>query len=193
GGASMDEIQNAMTKCRGIEKEIILQWLSQQFYYPPVLSRDNLTTMVSRVVGKTCAMKGCFQYVLPYSYNMLREPTDCCTSPGEKCTSFDHRKQGFSIEHGIFLFPGEDPSKIGYPWLANMSDAVKPFSTGTKYQNYLESTMTRKEWIPRYFPHNGTYQRLQAVKCKYNAIDMFDFKRISNFTIALEDCVAENS
>ncbi|KAF4689922.1 hypothetical protein FOZ62_008040, partial [Perkinsus olseni] len=191
-GASMEEIEKAMTKCRNIEKQIILQWVQMQYYYPQLLSTDNLKTMVSRVLGKTCATKGCYQYVLPYTHNMLKEPTDCCTSPGEKCTSFDHRKQGFSIEHGIFLFPGEDPSKIAYPWLADMSVAVQPFSTDTKYQNYLESTMTRQKWIPRYFPHNGTYQRLQAVKCEYNAIDMFDFKRISNFTIKLEDCAAES-
>ncbi|EER05347.1 hypothetical protein Pmar_PMAR029511 [Perkinsus marinus ATCC 50983] len=187
-GASMPEIEEAMTKCRAIEKKVVLQWIQIQYYYPSILTHDNLEAMVSHVLGKTCASKGCYQYVLPYTHQMLEEPTDCLDSSGGKCTSFDHRQKGFSIEHGMFLLPGEDPSKVVEPWMANMSDTVRPFSTDTKYQNYIESTMTRDEWIPRYFPHNGTYERLQAVKCKYNGIDMFDFRRITNFTIDLNDC-----
>ncbi|KAF4670043.1 hypothetical protein FOL47_002274 [Perkinsus chesapeaki] len=181
----LKDVEKAMAACLKIETHVIFQWIQMQYYYPSEVDAQAVDIMVDHMFSPTCGESGCYQYILPYTHNMLKEPEDCTTT--EKCTAFDHRQRGFSIEHGIFLKPGEDPSKTARPWLGEFSSAIEPYTTNTKYQNYLEDTMTREEWIPRYFPHIGTYERLQDVKCKYNAIDMFDFARISNFTIEL-DC-----
>ncbi|KAF4670041.1 hypothetical protein FOL47_002272 [Perkinsus chesapeaki] len=175
-----EDTEKAAAACRAIEAHGT-RWMAAHYYYPAVLGTQAMTKIVDPIFTPSCASSGCFIYVLPYRREMLKEPSDC--SPTEKCTAFDHRQQGFSIEHGIQLQTGEDPSKTARPWLGEFSSAIEPYTTNTKYQNYLEDTMTREEWIPRYFPHVGTYKRLQDVKCKYNAIDMFDFSRISNFTI----------
>ncbi|KAF4697579.1 hypothetical protein FOZ60_004452 [Perkinsus olseni] len=179
--ASEAEIQAAMNTCRYIGTHFLdFHWVQSDYYYPDDLSLGDVTTMVDGILGETCHRSGCWQSIVPYTHQMLEEPQDCRRAPGEKCTSFDHRSRGFNIEHAIYYKPGDDLSEVVYPWLADMSKALEPISTNTKYQNYMGENLTRAKWVPQFFPHKGTYERLQAVKQKYNSIDMFDFERISN-------------
>ncbi|KAF4652598.1 hypothetical protein FOZ61_009570 [Perkinsus olseni] len=173
--ASEAGIQVAMDTCRYIGTHSLdFHRVQMNYYYPDNLSLGDVTTMVDGILGETCHRSGCWQSIVPYTHKMLDEPQDCRRAPGEKCTSFDHRSRGFNIEHAIYHKPGEVLSEVVYPWLVDMSKALKPISTNTKYQNYMEDTSTRTEWISQFFPHKGTYERLQAVKRKYNYIDMFD-------------------
>ncbi|KAF4697580.1 hypothetical protein FOZ60_004453 [Perkinsus olseni] len=182
--ASEAEIQAAMDLCRYIGTHSLdLHWVQMNYYYPDNLSLGDVTTMVDGILGETCYKSGCRQSIVPYTHKMLDEPQDCRRDPGEKCTSFDHRSRGFNIEHAIYYKPGEVLSEVAYPWLVDMSEALKPISLNTKYQNYMEDTSTRTEWISQFFPHKGTYERLQAVKRKYNYIDIFDIDGVRNFSV----------
>lgn len=192
-GVPQGNLAMLITACLNITRQVLKQFNIEQThnFFPSKIPLYGLEAMAAKLFNADCRSYGCFQYVLPYTHQMLEEPTDCLPDPGRKCTSFDHRQRGFSIEHGFLLGRNGDPSIVAMPWVRNLSEIVRSFSIGTKYQNYVESTMTRDEWIPRYFPRNGTYEKLQRVKCEYNSINMFSFAKISNFTIGMDgtDCV----
>ncbi|KAF4669785.1 hypothetical protein FOZ61_002991 [Perkinsus olseni] len=121
-GASEGDLVTAKAACLNVTRQVLTQFNIEQmqYYYPPEVPQDGLDAMAARLLDANCRSSGCFQYVLPYTHNMLKDPTDCLSSLGGKCTSFDHRRRGFSIEHG-FLFKRGVPSCMSVGTTGTMS------------------------------------------------------------------------
>ncbi|EER01660.1 hypothetical protein Pmar_PMAR008239, partial [Perkinsus marinus ATCC 50983] len=77
-------------------------------------------------------------------------------------------------------------------WIQNPYDAVFPASLGTSNQNCVDLDLAEgRKWIDQFFPNAETYRRLQQVKCRYNAVDMFNFPAIDLMTIDIDDSICE--
>ncbi|KAF4692144.1 hypothetical protein FOZ60_014098 [Perkinsus olseni] len=188
---SEEELVEAMQKCSEFNAALYsLPFESKSIFFPANMRINDLESLAEAASDLACKTPiDCLTVLHFQGHAMSEEPKDCDPSAG-KCTSFDHRTPGWHLQIAVTWEEGEEPPTNKLEWLENTYDSVFPGSLGTAYQNYIDSDLAvGREWIGQYFPNADTYPRLQQAKCRYNAIDMFNFKAVDLMTIDVDDSI----
>ena len=91
-------------------------------------------------------------------------------APG--ATAFVHRRELFSIQYYAAIASGAgDASALA--WLRGFRAAMRPFTSGFAYQNYIDPDLVG--WERAYYGSN--YARLQRVKSTYDPDNVFRFRQ----------------
>ncbi|KAF4686866.1 hypothetical protein FOZ60_004745 [Perkinsus olseni] len=188
---SEEELEEAMDKCLAFDRGVNGgPNKAKSIYFPKDMSVQKLRTLAEAAVDPVCHSPRDCAILLDFcGHAMAREPDDCDQTAG-KCTSFDHRAPGWHMQILVF-WEKDKATPIGkLEWLRKTYDSAFPGSLGTAYQNYIDSDLADgRKWISQYFPNVDTYPRLQQVKCRYNAIDMFNFEAVDLMTINIHDSI----
>ncbi|KAF4676806.1 hypothetical protein FOZ60_000518 [Perkinsus olseni] len=188
---SEEELKEAMDKCLafyrysdgGPNK-------AKSIYFPNDMSVQELQALAEAAVDPVCqSPRDCVILLDFYGHAMSEEPDDCDQTAG-KCTSFDHRTPGWHMQTLVYWEKDKATPIDKLEWLQKTYDSVFPGSLGTAYQNCIDSDLSDgRKWIGQYFPNPDTYPRLQQAKCRYNAIDMFNFEAVDLMTIDIDDSI----
>jgi FAD/FMN-containing dehydrogenase len=87
-------------------------------------------------------------------------------------TAFVHRRQLFSIQYYASSGNAADDASA-LAWLRGFRVAMKAFTSGFAYQNYIDADLT--DWEHAYYGSN--YPRLRRIKSKYDPDNVFRFKQ----------------
>ncbi|KAF4649602.1 hypothetical protein FOZ61_001151 [Perkinsus olseni] len=191
GSFSEEELQEAMQKCLAFNAAVYSRpFKAKCMFFPQNISIEDLEFLVEAVTYPICKTPvDCMTLMHFQGHALLDEPQDCDQSAG-KCTSFDHRKPGWLLEVYTAWERDEAAPADKLEWLQNSYDMVFPGSLGTSNQNCIDSDLAvGRDWIGQYFPNADTYPRLQQAKCRYNAIDMFNFEAVDLMTIDIDDSI----
>ncbi|KAF4715594.1 hypothetical protein FOZ62_011113, partial [Perkinsus olseni] len=189
---SEEELKEAMDKCLYFDRDVNGgPNKAKSIYFPEDMCVQELRTLAEAAVDPVCQSPSDCAILLDFcGHAMVREPDDCNQSAG-KCTSFDHRAPGWHMQILVFWEKDKATPIEKLEWLRETYESAFPGSLGTAYQNYIDSDLADgREWIGQYFPNAGTYPRLQQVKCRYNAIDMFNFEAVDLMTINIDDSIS---
>ncbi|KAF4755608.1 hypothetical protein FOZ63_025022 [Perkinsus olseni] len=188
---SDSELEEAMNKCWDFNTNLISSpFKAKSLYFSSGMRLEELTSLTESSAKSVCSSPvDCTIFIDFYGHAMSEEPEDCDQGAG-KCTSFDHRSSGWLVQMITAWGKDEEAPADKLEWLQNTYDSVFPGSLGTAYQNYIDSDLAEgREWIGQYFPNADTYPRLQQAKCRYNAIDMFNFEAVDLMTIDIDDSI----
>jgi FAD/FMN-containing dehydrogenase len=88
-------------------------------------------------------------------------------------TSFVHRGTLAGIQRTSSFSPGDSQATIdrGYAWLREFSAAMRPYVSGSAYQNYADPDLA--DWASAYYGSN--LARLRDVKKRFDPERLFDF------------------
>ncbi|GCE13532.1 FAD-binding oxidoreductase [Tengunoibacter tsumagoiensis] len=88
-------------------------------------------------------------------------------------TAFVHRNALFSAQYTATWNPGDadDLVTANRSWLNNLWQAMRPYATGTSYQNYIDPDL--KDWQQAYYGENLSH--LRQVKKTYDPGNLFHF------------------
>lgn len=87
-------------------------------------------------------------------------------------TAFVHRRELFSIQYYASIANAAgDASAMA--WLRGFRAAMRPFTSGFAYQNYIDADLA--DWERAYYGSN--YSRLRRVKSKYDPDNVFRFRQ----------------
>jgi FAD/FMN-containing dehydrogenase len=84
-------------------------------------------------------------------------------------TAFVHRDVMFGVQELAYFPPGGQAAALA--WLRSTHSALRPFTTGAGYQNYIDPTLSN--WQSAYYGAN--YDRLVDVKRDYDPDGVFRF------------------
>lgn len=90
-------------------------------------------------------------------------------------TAFVHRNALFSLQFSA-SWNANDPANVvtaNRAWLDTTWQAMRPYATGTSYQNYVDARLP--DWQHAYYGAN--LARLQHVKAAYDADNLFHFEQ----------------
>ena len=87
-------------------------------------------------------------------------------------TAFVHRDELFSSQFFTYWGSRGDTGSM-LDWLRDFHRAMKPYASGFAYQNYIDPEL--KGWRHAYYGSN--WDRLVAVKAKYDPDDFFHFRQ----------------
>lgn len=90
-------------------------------------------------------------------------------------TAFVHRDQLFSAQYSANWNAGAPSSIVAAnnAWLASTWHALRPYASGTAYQNYIDPALA--DWQHAYYGAN--LSRLQQVKAIYDPTNLFHFQQ----------------
>jgi FAD/FMN-containing dehydrogenase len=88
-------------------------------------------------------------------------------------TAFVHRNALFSAQYSGNFNPGDSAALIAAnkAWLNDLWRAMRPYASGTAYQNYIDPDLTN--WLHAYYGAN--LPRLQRIKAIYDPSNLFHF------------------
>ncbi|KAF4720571.1 hypothetical protein FOZ62_030305 [Perkinsus olseni] len=186
-----EELQEAMQKCLAFYTNLASRsFKSKCIFFPRNMRSEDLEVLTEAVMNPLCTSPtDCIPLLHFQGQALVEEPQDCDQSAG-KCTSFDHRTPGWLLEMFTSWERDDSAPADKLEWLQETYDSVFPGSLGTANQNCIDSDLAEgREWIGQYFPNADTYPRLQQAKCRYNAIDMFNFEAVDLMTIDIDDSI----
>jgi FAD/FMN-containing dehydrogenase len=87
----------------------------------------------------------------------------------DDATAFVHRDVMFGVQELAYFAPSGQAAALA--WLASTHAALRPYTTGAGYQNYIDPTLAN--WQSAYYGAN--YDRLVEVKRRYDPDGVFRF------------------
>jgi hypothetical protein len=100
----------------------------------------------------------------PDSPTYAADPSACANR-----TSFIHRSPTISNVQMYTSWNAENISSLVLDYMTGWGEAVKPWSTGTAYQNYIDNQVPLEDY------YGSAFGRLKEVKGKYDAGNVFRF------------------
>jgi FAD/FMN-containing dehydrogenase len=111
--------------------------------------------------------------LFPLSFLILFQHGGAVSSVPDDATAFSHRDAKFMLHPiGCWEAPDDDERHIG--WVREVTDAFEPFRTGGVYLNFMPDS---GEEVVRSGFAAGKYDRLAAIKAKYDPDNMFRFNQ----------------
>jgi FAD binding domain-containing protein/berberine-like enzyme len=154
--------EESLAGCQSYDRQ---SWAGSSDVIGRPLTAAGATTLV-RAAQRFTAGGGSLSVILDALGGKVRRvrPTD---------TAFWHRAALCTVQYYASLPGGAATTTVRarYAGLAAVRSAMRPYTTGGAYVNYLDPTI--KNWPTAYY--GGNYSRLQKVKMEYDPDRVFDF------------------
>jgi hypothetical protein len=106
----------------------------------------------------------------PHTHVVIEQMGGVVSQIGEDETAVSHRNAPYNaIIVGMWAEPAEDEQTIG--WVRRLWEALRPFSSGGVYVNYMMGNEGEDRIREAYGPEK--YERLVALKNKYDPTNLF--------------------
>ncbi|KAF4659644.1 hypothetical protein FOL47_007499 [Perkinsus chesapeaki] len=187
-GCTERQLLDSMEKCWRLGNKYKGQiYQSKSVFFPKNIPLEILRFMETATTDEACHPGPCTIQLYFHGHAALSQPRDC-NEAGGSCTAFDHRSAGWWSQMLINWSENEPDVSSKLRWLKSLYQNVFPRSSKTAYQNLIDIDLADgRKWVAQYFPNAATYPRLQKVKCRYNAINMFTFPAIDKMVVEISD------
>ena len=138
-------------------------------YYASAISRQGIGVLVNAIAHRQASS------TLGKGGILLDACGGAINRVAADATAFVHRDQLFSAQYSANWNAGA-PSAIvaaNDAWLASTWQALRPYASGTAYQNYIDPELV--DWQHAYYGAN--LPRLQQIKAIYDPTNLFHFQQ----------------